>query len=99
MYVLPAIHALTGCDAASKVGTKSRAAREGRDCYHLLYAIGRDELSDEMTGDAEKFLLKCVTVHDADTSDKLCFIVYHENIWSWTLNAFLQLLITSDNIY
>ena len=30
--VLPAIHALTGYDTASKVGTKSRAVREGADC-------------------------------------------------------------------
>ena len=30
--VLPAIPAPTGCDTASKVGTKSRAIREGADC-------------------------------------------------------------------
>ena len=55
--VLPAIHALTGYNTASKVGTKSRAVREGADCYHLLYAFGTDALSDEMIPDAEKFLL------------------------------------------
>ena len=55
--VLSAIHALTRCDAASKVGTKSRAVREGAGCYHLLYAFGSDALSDEVIADAEKFLL------------------------------------------
>ena len=55
--VLPAIHAPTGCDTTSKVGTKSRAVREGAGCYHLLYSFGRDALSDEMIADAEKFLL------------------------------------------
>ena len=53
--VLPAIHALNGCDTASKVGTKSRAVREGVDCYHLLYTFGWDALSDEMIADAEDF--------------------------------------------
>ena len=65
--ILPAIHALTRCDKASKVGTKSRGVRKRADCYHLLYAFGRDALSDEMIPDAEKFLLKCITKHDVDT--------------------------------
>ena len=69
--VLPAIHALTGCDKASKVGAKNRAARKGADCYHLLYAFGMDVLSNEMIADAAKFLLKCITEHDVDTFDEL----------------------------
>ena len=93
--VLPAIHALTGCDAASKVGTKSRAVREGAGCYHLLYAFGSDALSDEMIADAEKFLLKCITKHDVDTFDELRFIVYHEKYLEFDTERFLP---TSDNI-
>ena len=54
---VPAIHALTRCDTASKVGTKSRAFREGTDCYQLLYAFGRDASRDEIIADNEKFLL------------------------------------------
>ena len=50
--ILPAIHALTGCDTASKLGIKSRAVREGAGCCHLLYAFGRDVFSDEMIADA-----------------------------------------------
>ena len=72
--VLLAINVLTGWDAASKVGGKSRAVWEGADCYHLLYSFGRDGLSDEMIDDAEKFLLKCITKHDVDTFDQLHFI-------------------------
>ena len=59
--VLPAIHALNGCDTANKVSTKSRAVREKADYYQLLYEFDRDALSDEMIADAEKFLLKCIT--------------------------------------
>ena len=54
---LPAIHVLTRCNTASKVGTKSRAFREGTDCYQLLYAFGRDASPDEIIADNEKFLL------------------------------------------
>ena len=61
--VLPAIHALTGCDKASKVGTKSRAVRKEADCYHLLYAFGMDALSNEMIADTMKFLLTWITKH------------------------------------
>ena len=93
--VLPAIHALTGCDTASKVGTKSRAVREGAGCYHLLYAFGRDALSDEMIADAEKFLLKCITKHDVDTFDELRFIVCHEEYLKFDIECFPP---TSDKI-
>ena len=93
--VLPAIHALTGCDTASKVGTKSIAVREGADCYHLQYTLGRDALSDEMIADAEKFLLKCITKHDIDTFDELRFIVYHEKYLKFDIERFPP---TSDNI-
>ena len=34
-------------------------------------------MSDEMTADAEKFLLNCITNHDVATFDELRFIVYH----------------------
>ena len=93
--VLPAIHALTGYNTASKVGTKSRAVREGADCYHLLYAFGRDTLSDEMIADTEKFLLKCIGKHDVDTFNELHFIVYHEKYLEFDTERFHP---SSDNI-
>ena len=92
--VLPAINALTGWDTASKVGAKSRAVREGADCYHLLYAFGTDALSNEMIADTEKFLLKCITKYDVDTFDELHFIVYHEKYLEFDTERFPP---TSDN--
>ena len=90
---LPAIHALTGCDTVSKVGAKSRAVRQGADCYHLRHAFGRVALSDEMIANAEKFILKCITKHDADTFDELRFIVQHDKYLE-----FERFPPTSDNI-
>ena len=97
--VLPTVHALVGCDTASKVGTKCRAVREGADCDHLLHVFGRDALCDEMIADAEKFFLKCITKRDVDTFDELRFIVYHKKYLEFDIDAFRQHLITSDSIY
>ena len=55
--VLPAVHALTGCDATSKIGTKAAFV-----CgIELLHSFGKTEISDEMIANAEKFLLNCIT--------------------------------------
>ena len=54
-----------------------------------------DVLSNEMTADAEKFLLKCITKHDVDTFDELRFIVYHEKYLEFDIERFPP---TSDNI-
>ena len=93
--VLPAIHALAGCDTASKVGSKSRAVRKGADCYHLLHAFTRDALNNETIANSETFLLKCITKQDVDTFDKLRFIVYHEKYLEFDIERFPP---TSDNI-
>ena len=73
----------------------SGTVREGADCYNLLYTFGRDALSNEMIPDAVKFLLKCITKHDVDTSDELRFFVYHENYLAFDTEPFPP---TSDNI-
>ena len=94
--ILPAIHAFTGCDTASKVGTKSKAVKEGANIgYEVLYSFGSDELSEEMIADAEKFLLKCITNHDVDTFNQLRFIVYHEKHLQFDIERFPP---TSDSI-
>ena len=94
--ILPAIDALTGCDTASKVGTKSKASfiEGANNDYELLYSFGRNELSDDIT-DAEKFLLKCITKHAVDTFNQLRFIVYHEKHQQFDIERFPT---TSDSI-
>ena len=92
---LPAIHTLTRCYTASKVGTKSRADREITNCYQLLYACGRDTLREETIADVEKFLLKCITKHDVDTFDELRFIVYYDKHLVFDIEHFPP---TSDTI-
>ena len=86
--VLLSSHAVTGCHTANKVGIKSRAVREGADCYHLWYVFGRNVLSDEMIADAGKFILKCITKHDVGTFDELHFIVYHQKYLEFDIECF-----------
>ena len=78
--VLPAMHALSGCDTTSKVGTKKsalRAAEETGD--EQLHSFGKLPLSDDMVSAAEKFLVDCVSASDkVDTFDKLRFQKYHK---------------------
>ena len=74
---------------------KRHAVREGADCYHLLYAFGRNALSDKMIADAEKFLLRFITRHDVNTFDELRFIVYPENYLEFDIRRVPP---TSDNI-
>ena len=92
---LLAVHALTRCDTASKVGTKSRAVREETNYYQLLYAFGRDALHDEMVVDAEKFLINCITKHDFNVFDELRFIIYNEKYLEFNIEHYPP---TSDNI-
>ena len=58
--ILPAAHALTGCDTTSKVGTKAAAFKTAEKYgYELIYSFGKSELTDQMINDAETFLVRC----------------------------------------
>ena len=77
--ILPAIHALTGCDTTSKVGTKKKAIKKGnKNAYNLLCYFGKNEISESMIADAEKFLVQCITSDDTDNFDDLHFNVSHD---------------------
>ena len=87
--ILPAVHALTGCDSTSKFGTKSKAMQVAlKNGYDLLHRFGREELSEEMIGDAERFLLMCASKHDVSTFDDLRYVVYHEKYQEFSIEKF-----------
>ena len=93
--VLIPLHALSGADCLSKVGTKSGALKAGEQNYELLSGFGQEELSEEMISNAEKFLLKCVTKHEVNTFDELRYVVYHEKYSQFDIERFPP---TSDSI-
>ena len=80
--VLPAIHALSGCNTTSKVGTKLQAYRAvQKDEYRALEKFGVIELDDEMNRVAEHFLLDCMSrtaQRSVDTFDDLRYERYHK---------------------
>ena len=51
----PLVDALTGCDMASKVSSRSCAINGASNGYETLYYFARDELSKQEIADAEKF--------------------------------------------
>ena len=93
--ILPAIHALTGCDTTSKMGTKKKAIKkENKNAYHLLCYFGKNKISVSMIADAEKFLVQCITSDDTDDFDNLMFII--KNIYGLTLKVSHLDLVLSD---
>ena len=93
--VLVPIHDLAGADSLSKVGTKSKACKEGLKHFALLSGFGRQPLTDEMINNAERFLLKCVTKHDVKSFDELRYVVFHKKYLEFSIERFPP---TSDSI-
>ena len=58
--VLPALHALTGCDTTSKICSKNAALKiADTDFIENLVAFGKMDINIDMIIMAEKFLVKC----------------------------------------
>ena len=87
--VLPAVHALTGCNTVSKVGTKSRALKASFDHYNLIQDFGKAALSEDMMISAEKFLLRSIcTNQHVSTFDDLGVEIYHKNSLKFDIKRF-----------
>ena len=88
--ILPAVHALTGCDTTSKVGTKASALKQASKCgYKLLYSFGKEDISDSMMSNAEKFLLKCLSSSDEiHHFDQLRNEIYHKKQNQFNIEKF-----------
>ena len=95
--ILPTAHALTGCDSTSKAGSKGAALQMAKECgLELLSSFGRRELTIQMIGDAEKFLVRCISPkHTTDSFDDLRCEIYHDKKFQFDLEKFPP---TSDSI-
>ena len=79
--ILPAVHALTGCDTTSKVGTKSAALKTAAKYgFQLLPMFGKvTELTEDIICNAEKFLLRCISSNESlNDFDDLRYEIYHK---------------------
>ena len=88
--VLPAVHALTGCDTTSKIGTKAAALKTAFACgIELLHSFGKTVISVEMIANAEKFLLNCITSNcKFNYLDELRYHIYHTKTFQLDLEKF-----------
>ena len=96
--VLPAVHALSGCDTTSKIGTKKSAFQTAeKSGEEYLKSFGKSVLTEEMVCSAEKFLADCLSNDKKlQTFDELRFQTYHKK----TLQLdFEKLPCTSNSIH
>lgn len=95
--VLPALHALSGCDTTSKVSTKLsvfKAAEQGG--LELLKDFGKNnELSHDVEIKAEQFLAHAIGGVNIDTFNELRYFLYHHKSIK---NNFEKLVPTSNSI-
>ena len=96
---LPALHALTGCDTTSKVGTKLAALntiRKPGNCSMILN-FNSPQLTESSIEMAETFLVKCLKPStDLETFDDLRLASFNSNA---TLKELLALQLTQRNIF
>ena len=85
---LPAIHALTGCDTTSKVGSKTGVLKKSLD-LELLELFGQNDISDQMIRGAERFLLQLLGNEDLKTFD----IHRHQQFYDSKKNLTLQKIV------
>ena len=92
VQLLPTIHALTGCDTTSKVGTKLQAYKAAhKPEYASLNKFGISELDECMYETAEHFLLECVTRQEnrnVNTFDEMRYSKYHSHNLKLDLEKF-----------
>jgi hypothetical protein len=61
--ILPAVHAVTGCDTTTKVGTKHATLIRAEESPQYLMAFGKEELPDTMLKATESFLALVISIN------------------------------------
>ena len=87
--VLPALHALTGCESTSKVSTKAAA---------LSTAIegGQSKVTDDLIANTKKFLIRCLSLRSICTHfDHLRYEIHHKKKFQFDLEKYPA---TSENM-
>ena len=67
---------------------KKLLKKANESAYNLLYYFGKNEISQNMIADAEKFLVQCITSDDTNNFDELRFNVYHKKHLQFDIERF-----------
>ena len=83
--ILPAVHALTGCDTTSKIETKSSALKiASQNDFSELVSFGKINLDDGMLLIAERYLVQCICKDESvKTFDQLRNNIYYQKSQLW----------------
>ena len=80
--ILPALHALTGCDTTSKICSKTAALKiADTDVIESLVTFGKTDINFDMIITAEMFLVICI---DSKTNSEN-FDELNMNLWNITI--------------
>ena len=78
--VLPAVHALGGCDTSSKVGTKRASLNFAQEYgFKKLFRFGIGQLTEEMLSSAERLLVNCISKSRDFETDDLRYKAFHKH--------------------
>ena len=88
--ILPPVHALTGCDTISKIDAKTAAVNTANKCsYELICSFGKTGITDEIIGNAEKFLLKYISNQNLNEFDDTRYRLYYKKLHQFHLEKFI----------
>ena len=88
--ILPPVHALTGCDTISKIDAKTAAVNTANNCsYELICSFGKTGITDEIIGNAEKFLLKYISNQNLNEFDDTRYRLYYKKLHQFHLEKFI----------
>ena len=87
--ILPQVHALTGCDTTSKIGTKRSALQvASTPAAERLINFAKESLTDEMIWSAEQFLVKVFNPKSSvNTFDELRYLYYHDKLFKFNVET------------
>jgi hypothetical protein len=61
--ILPAVHALTGCNTTSKVSTKHTALNQAKESPQYPMALGKEQLTETVLKTTESFLAQIISTN------------------------------------
>ena len=78
--MLPAVHALSGCDTINKIRTKNLAFQTaGKSGEEYRKSFAKSPITDDMVSSAEKFLIDCLSNDKkVQTFHELRYQTYHK---------------------
>ena len=88
--ILPAVHALTGCNSTSAIAARKSALRVAKTIgFEYLHSFGTIELTNRIIANVEPFLVKCISSNcSIDCFDELRHDSCYDKKFNFNLEKF-----------